>query len=45
VLLNFSSDRALDFEFMDGGAIRFDIPTDDLVRRDFARVQVTGDPS
>jgi hypothetical protein len=45
VLLNFSSDRALDFEFMDGGAIRFDIPTDDLVRRDFARVKVTGDPS
>ncbi|HEY4280553.1 MAG TPA: YwqG family protein [Conexibacter sp.] len=44
VLLNFSQDRDLDFEFMDGGAIRFDVPTDDLVRRDFARVTVTGDP-
>jgi hypothetical protein len=44
VLLNFSNDRALDFEFMDGGAIRFEMPTEDLVRRDFARVTATGDP-
>jgi hypothetical protein len=45
VLLNFSQDRDLDFEFMDGGAIRFEIPTADLMRRDFTRVTVTGDPS
>jgi hypothetical protein len=44
VLLNLNADPALNFEFMDGGAIRFQLPTDDLARCDFTRATAIGDP-
>jgi hypothetical protein len=44
LLLHLDSDPALDFQFLAGGAIRFDIPTNDLRIAELARVTATGEP-
>jgi hypothetical protein len=43
-LLHLDSDPTLDFEFLAGGAIRFEIPTNDLRIAELARVTATGEP-